>query len=653
MKRVTLVFVCMLSWFFLCAQNVQWTWISGDSTGNQVDVYGDRRNFDPVNKPGGLIPLNTWTDKAGNFYMFGGGTLAIRFGFDTIPVYTNALWKYKPAINAWAMITGSNSTVPAMSGGGGFYGTPGVPGPDNTPQRLERSGATWMDTSGNWWMFGGKVGYRFFGTISELWKFNPVIGQWTYVRNDGNDVVPSYGIKGVPALSNTPGARRSMLTWTDHQGNLYFYGGYREIDFTFYGDVWKYDPIINLWTWVSGRQGNRSVSDGPVYGTKGVFATDNTPGTFSVADRFLGQADLNGVVQMYISSELWNYSVKTNEWAWISGDRTIPNTTPVPKRNYGTKGVPSADNHPGPRSGTFNWTDTAGNQWRYGGYLSTGSSSGYFLNDLWKYTLKTGHWVWVDGDSSINRPPDFGTKGITSASTQPGGRSGSVTWRDAEGNMWLFGGNRLNQQPSPATGPNSRLNDLWKLSVTTVNAPLPVQISTFSAVQRTNGVALNWSTSQEQNSKEFVIQRSSDGLHFTTIGMVAASGNTSSVSHYGFVDEAPLTGSNFYRLKQVDLNNTSEYSRVLKVMVETPTFAYRIIQNPVQNELRLTLQTAHATSFKIQVKDATGRLLIIKNIKIAQGTSTYSLPVKGLTEGVYIISVANNQKVITKRFFKS
>lgn len=128
-------------------------------------------------------------------------------------------------------------------------------------------------------------------------------------------------------------------------------------------------------------------------------------------------------------------------------------------------------------------------------------------------------------------------------------------------------------------------------------------------------------------------------------------GNTSSSSHYRFVDKS-LTGNNFYRLKQVDWDNTFEYSSVVKVTITIPTFVYDIIQNPVQNKLKLILQAACATTLKVQVKDAAGRLLIIKNTTITQGTSTYSLPVEWLSGGVYIISITNNRKIITKRFYK-
>jgi hypothetical protein len=334
MKQLIIFLVSMLSWIFLHAQNVQWTWISGDSTGNNIDVYGNMRVPDSINKPGSISPLNTWTDRAGNFYMFGGSTLAIRFDFDTIPVFSNALWKYSPVKNAWAMITGSNSSIYAMSGGGGVFGTPGVPAPDNTPERLEVGGATWTDTSGNWWMFGGRTGYRSAGTKSQLWKFDPVIGQWTYLRGDGDESPPSYGTKGIPALSNTPGARVGMKSWTDREGNLYLYGGFGGYGSStaFYGDVWKYDQATNLWVWVSGRQRHWGISDKPVYGTKEVFTDDNTPGAFPVNIFFIGVADSNSIISMHIDSELWRYSMKTNQWAWVSGDRTI-NPYPNPKHN--------------------------------------------------------------------------------------------------------------------------------------------------------------------------------------------------------------------------------------------------------------------------------------------------------------------------------
>src|SRR5579863_830208 len=125
--------------------------------------------------------------------------------------------------------------------------------------------------------------------------------------------------------------------------------------------------------------GTGQTNPDPVYGTMGVPSATNTPGT-----RVLGAlcwTDANGNFWLYGGvdynsspfSDLWEYNVATNEWTWMNGSDTI--TTPV----YGTRGVTSAYNTPGPRwECTSSWVDIFGNLWFFGGL-------GEFVanNDLW------------------------------------------------------------------------------------------------------------------------------------------------------------------------------------------------------------------------------------------------------------------------------
>ncbi|MEO6915348.1 MAG: kelch repeat-containing protein, partial [Chitinophagaceae bacterium] len=587
MKLFLLSLACLLILDAASAQSIRWTWVGGDSIGNNLDVYGNRRVFDSVNKPGSLAPLNTWVDKFGNLYMFGGMTTAIRFGFDTIPVSTNALWKYSPVLNQWSMPTGDNSTYPGVSSGGQATGTIGSPSPANTPGYMSVMGATWTDSIGNRWMFGGKSGYRDFGSNSNLWKYDIYVDQWTCIKIGADDSKPTYTPKGVPAASASPGARTWMLTWKDKLDRLYFFGGYNTIGRYYYGDVWMFDPGINLWTWQSGNQWASNQPDLPVHGASGEFSSAFTPGVAS-SSYVTETINSDGIVTMEIAREVWQYSVIINQWAWISGDRNLPVITPVtPPAHYGQKGVPSIDNTPGSRSYQAFWTDNKFT-WIYGGEITTESSQTAYLSDLWKYNRLTKEWTWVDGDSTLNKSADYGQKGIPGLNNQPGGRNTTAFWTDLQGNHWLFGG--LRKKP---TGQNSnlawyRLNDLWKLAVNDV--ALPVVLNEFSASPENKKVRLNWLTSQEQNIKEFLVQRSTNGINFITIGKVISSASPSHGSYYKFTDEYPGK-ENFYRLKIIEWDNSFLYSSIKKAGFVTTVFAVEVNPNPVLNLLRLEIHT--------------------------------------------------------------
>jgi hypothetical protein len=101
-----------------------------------------------------------------------------------------------------------------------------------------------------------------------------------------------------------------------------------------------------------------------------------------------------------------------------------------------------------------------------------------------------------------------------------------------------------------------------KHALTVIPVPLPVTLTKFNAFR--NGVQgyLQWQTAQEENSKEFVIERSSDGKTFTAIGTVSAAGKSSQPVDYNFTDLTPINGPNYYRLREADLDSKYTYSMV-------------------------------------------------------------------------------------------
>jgi hypothetical protein len=132
----------------------------------------------------------------------------------------------------------------------------------------------------------------------------------------------------------------------------------------------------------------------------------------------------------------------------------------------------ASTNVPGARYGGVAWADAQGNFWLYGGngYDSTGTNG--YLNDLWEYTPgangAAGVWTWKGGSTTVPpnnnpfggqtaQPGVYGTLGIAAFTNIPGGRGSGVSWTDASGNFWLFGG-----LGADSAGTIGYLNDLWK-----------------------------------------------------------------------------------------------------------------------------------------------------------------------------------------------
>ena len=191
---------------------------------------------------------------------------------------------------------------------------------------------------------------------------------------------------------------------------------------------------------------------------------------------------------------------------------------------------------------------------------------------------------------------------------------------------------------------NSNSITIQKLSLST----LPLIWGAFTVVAENDNAVLRWTTLQESNTSHFVIEYSADGRLFTAIGTVTAAGNSHSTLNYTFLHTAPRQGIvNYYRLKQVDIDNRANYSdiRSLKFVSEKATMV-RAIPNPVKDMLNVTVLS---NDISIRINDISGRLVF--TTKLQQGT--HHVNTGKWLAGLYQLSVyEKGQLVETKPILK-
>jgi N-acetylneuraminic acid mutarotase len=127
-------------------------------------VYGTQGTQSAGNVPGARNVATSWTDAAGNLWLFGGSGPS-----NETAAYFNDLWKFNPSAQTWTWVSGSDS-INAF----GVYGTQGTASAGNVPG-ARYFAASWADHSGNFWLFGG-TGYSSTGqysSLNDLWKFAP------------------------------------------------------------------------------------------------------------------------------------------------------------------------------------------------------------------------------------------------------------------------------------------------------------------------------------------------------------------------------------------------------------------------------------------------------------------------------------------------
>jgi N-acetylneuraminic acid mutarotase len=136
------------------------------------------------------------------------------------------------------------------------YGLPLISSPNNYPG--SRTGAIgWTDNDGNFWLFGGQ-GFTENGSglLNDLWRYNPESSRWTWISGSSNtNRSGTYGVRGLPLPTNSPGARRDAVSWIDNAGNLWLFGGSGYANGGEAGllnDLWRFSPATLQWTWMGG-----------------------------------------------------------------------------------------------------------------------------------------------------------------------------------------------------------------------------------------------------------------------------------------------------------------------------------------------------------------------------------------------------------------
>lgn len=189
--------------------------------------------------------------------------------------------------------------------------------------------------------------------------------------------------------------------------------------------------------------------------------------------------------------------------------------------------------------------------------------------------------------------------------------------------------------------------------------PLPLQLVEFTGKNMAKGKnLLNWTTSTETNTDFFILERSGDGNIYHALGTVQAKGPSSGPLDYSYVDDSPINGNNYYRLRIVQDNNKELLSNVVLINNSTEEFALRnLYPNPTMSVINMDVLVPQAGAVSVQLVDVIGNYHMSQNQNLEKGIQVIQADVSKLAAGVYFVKVVysdefGKSKAVTSRFVK-
>ena len=190
-------------------------------------------------------------------------------------------------------------------------------------------------------------------------------------------------------------------------------------------------------------------------------------------------------------------------------------------------------------------------------------------------------------------------------------------------------------------------NGFTSFSVGQIGVALPLRLINFAASLKSNNAGIFWQVENETNIAHFIVEKSTNGTVFNSIGVVNALNNATILSNYSFNDPAAYSTNNYYRIKIVGLDGTVKYSSIILVK-NCPLLNVLAYPNPVkaQRPVTIAFNATHSSEANINVVDITGKIVSTSKANIKSGTNTISIETgNSMKPGNYIISinVNNNQ----------
>ena len=182
--------------------------------------------------------------------------------------------------------------------------------------------------------------------------------------------------------------------------------------------------------------------------------------------------------------------------------------------------------------------------------------------------------------------------------------------------------------------------------------PLPLNLLSFTGEWRGKSGYLAWKTTGEEKMEKFLVERSTDGRQFGSIGTIAAKGKNAgtTLTEYDYYDELSQNGSYYYRLKMMETDGNFTYSKIVSLQPQTKKETLQLLANPVGAELRF-VSADDIPQAAVRVIDQLGKTVMVQNLSVRKNQQTL-IAAGHLAPGMYYLMIQGKSTKLTRAFLK-
>jgi endoglucanase len=190
---------------------------------------------------------------------------------------------------------------------------------------------------------------------------------------------------------------------------------------------------------------------------------------------------------------------------------------------------------------------------------------------------------------------------------------------------------------------------LVRVMATGMTTPLPLHSITLNAERNGAAVLVAWEVNNADDARVFEVERSTDGIHFSSLCQVNASLNT---TRYNFTDNSTGPGAVYYRIKETGLQDEVHYSSIVKLKATDDQGILSVYPNPVRDQFVVSGYASSAGLLELRIFDQSGKLIKFEKWMQSRGHYSRTISADVLSQGIYYLKVSSKEKSVQVKIIR-